>query len=436
MPAASWLPLLNSEDTDVARQSALAIADSIAERHDRICARQSEPRSAWAEGSLGEGTAGLSLFFAYLALDTQRVDHRALAEQLADESVDHLVGNRVNSSLYCGFSGTAWLIRHLGDMWGDPDAPAYTEEIDIALSGALASAGWNAEFDLISGLVGLGVYALEGLPDRQAIWRVERVVEHLDLLAQWNVKGVTWFTAPRLLDLDAREACPDGYHNLGVAHGVPGIIGFLARAAAAGIARERAERLAHGAVDWLLAQTLGPESPSLFPSFVLPGKEPKPSRLAWCYGDSGVASTLLAAASSLDEPSWREAALKIARHAATRRPETANVNDGCLCHGAAGVAHMFNRMFQVSGEEVLREAAITWFRRLLDLREKEIGIGGFRAWTAAGKSDGVYKHEDRIGFLTGASGIGLALLAAISSQPPGWDRAMLLSGSESRVLQI
>ncbi|MBI3726400.1 hypothetical protein HY251_20940, partial [bacterium] len=59
----------------------------------------------------------------------------------------------------------------------------------------------------------------------------------------------------------------------------------------------------------------------------------------------------------------------------------------------------------------------------LALRESG-GVAGFRALRHRG---GREVPVDDPGFLTGASGIGLALLAASTDLEPAWDRLLLLS---------
>lgn len=50
---------------------------------------------------------------------------------------------------------------------------------------------------------------------------------------------MTWWTNPAWLIPETREKCPRGYYNLGLAHGVPGVIGLLGRACAPGVAVSR-----------------------------------------------------------------------------------------------------------------------------------------------------------------------------------------------------
>jgi hypothetical protein len=54
------------------------------------------------------------------------------------------------------------------------------------------------------------------------------------------------------------EPGPRGYYNLGLAHGVPGVIAFLGKVCAVGVACDKARPLLDGAVHWLLEQE-GPD---------------------------------------------------------------------------------------------------------------------------------------------------------------------------------
>ncbi|MES1210968.1 MAG: lanthionine synthetase LanC family protein, partial [Acidobacteriota bacterium] len=149
------------------------------------------------------------------------------------------------------------------------------------------------------------------------------------------------------------------------------------------------------------------------------------SRLAWCYGDPGIAAALLVAARAAGEPAWEDKALEVARGAARRPPEQSFVRDAGVCHGAAGLAHLFNRFWQASGEEIFRDAALHWIERTLEFRVPGEGIAGFSAWHAMSGPNGQWAAEP--GLLEGATGIALVLLAAISTVEPEWDRILLVS---------
>ena len=190
--------------------------------------------------------------------------------------------------------------------------------------------------ELLFGLAGMGIYALNRLPRRAAVECLELIVDHLLARAERRPTGIAWWTPPT-----ARR--PRGCYGVGPAHGSAGVIAFLARAYVAGIATHRVERALAAAVGWTLAQRLGPGAVSAFPFAVDPGRPEAPSHLGWCSSDVGIAASLLLAARAVDEPSWEGAALEIALRASERPFDRADVDDAGFCHGAVGVGHLFNR---------------------------------------------------------------------------------------------
>jgi hypothetical protein len=320
-----------------------------------------------------------------------------------------------------------WVLEVLGagsQQNGDEDEE---NAVDVALTQALANGPWQGPYDLIDGLVGYGVYALERLPRPAAKKLVSLVVDRLAEAAARRAPGVAWKTDPRWLPPEVRAH--QTTWNLGLAHGAPGAIGFLGRVCAADVAsrtQRKARTLLERAVAWLLAQELPADEVSRFPYGLRDGEPPAPARLAWCYGDAGVAAALLIAARGAGQKSWEKAATRIALAAAARPLDTAGVHDAGLCHGAAGVGHAFHRMYQATGEEALARSARAWFRRALEMRTDR-GFGGWLSSEPDGRGD--VKMRPSPAFLTGTGGVTLALLAATGDiEDATWDRALVLSG--------
>src|SRR5262249_44490456 len=253
---------------------------------------------------------------------------------------------------------------------------------------------------------------------------LRRVIDHLAQTAERRPDGIAWPSLSEWLPPEVRDRWPARCYNLGLAHGIPGAIALLGRACAAGVAPDRARPLLEGAARWLMVRRamVGTDG---FPAAVGTEPWPVPARLAWCYGDPGVAAALLLAARCAREPAWERAALAVARRAAERPPDAAEVVDAGLCHGSAGLGHLFNRMFQASGDTRLREAADFGFRRTLEMQQPGRGVAGFAAWVDG--PNGIPAWTDEPGFLTGAAGIALALLGASTTIEPAWDRALLVS---------
>jgi lantibiotic modifying enzyme len=377
---------------------------------------------------LDSGRTGLALFYAYLACSTEDSTAGRQAESLLASALDAAPRAELEPSLWGGIAGLDWAVAHLRrfDLAPDERAETFGRWANTRLDAELRQppGGPLDHYDLVSGLVGVGVAALERLPEPSAAALVERIVLLLDERAERRTDGITWWTAPE--HTGQAERVPHGWYNLGVAHGVPGVVAFLGRACAAHLATATARPLLDGAVNWLLAQRHHFENGAHFPRYVGAGVEPAPGRLSWCYGDPGIAAALLAAARAVGEPAWEREATALALAAAERPPATAGVLDASLCHGAIGVGHAFNRLFQVTDEARLAEAARFWLARGLAMRRPAGRLGGFHAVFRGDEGRPARRIVFR-GLLMGAAGIGLALLAATSDVEPAWDRILLLS---------
>lgn len=409
-----WCPLLAGREAERARAAVLEIAAALAGRSGEL-----------QEGAtVAGGQAGIALFYSYLEADSPGQGHGDEAMAWLDAAIESLGTSDMTTDLHSGFSGVAWVVDHLQGRLMEPDGDDPNEEIDEAVRHHLAGPWWG-DYDLITGLVGLGVYALERLHRPASGETVGRVLDHLEELAERDERGLRWFTPPRLLWKGALQHAPEGLYNLGVAHGIPGVVGFLAAACAAGVEVERARAMLVETIPWLLAQALETDGRlGVFPSVVGPGLKRTPSRLAWCYGDAGIAATLLNAARAAGEPAWEAAALKIALAGARRPMEECGVVDAGLCHGSAGLLHLFNRLWQATGDPELKAAARAWVGHALDHRRPGEGVGGYLIWEPE-TIDGDFKWLPRAGFLSGSAGIGLALLGAFSPVEPEWDRLLL-----------
>lgn len=426
-----WRPLLEGELADRAWDAVHAIAEALAAwppaGEDPADRRQDQGFS------LAGGAAGLALFYGYLAKAAEAAGerHTARSDQFLEQAIEALATTPMRPALYSGFTGVAWAAEHLNRLvneeeWqaGGADDEDMSEEIDASLLTALA-APWTGDYDLINGLVGFGVYALERVPRPSAVRCLEAIVDRLAETAKSIGDGVTWFTPPELLPSFNRQQTPNGYYNLGVAHGVPGVIALLADACRRSIRPERTRPLLEGAVRWVVSQHLTERRGACFPSWVEPGIETQPSRLAWCYGDPGIAATLLYAARSIGMEEWERTALDIASHAARAAPEDSRVLDVGLCHGALGLAHLYNRIHQAGGGELFADAARLWYRLGLEMRRPVGGIAGFEAWLPGPGMQLGWRTDP--GFMTGAAGVGLALLAGLTFIEPEWDRLLLVA---------
>ena len=273
-----WTPLLDKDRAQAAVASLHEITAELQaalETHKQVQQRQ-QPYSSNAQ--LGEGAAGIAVFFAYLEASGFLAGARDLALEYLNVSIDALTSQPMDPSLFSGFTGISWAVQHVSNLLGN--ASDDLTEIDLVLEKFVSNSPWKQDYDLIVGLVGIGVYCLERSGSAAAARSLELIVDRLYELAERGEEGVRWFTKPELLIQQQREIYPEGYYNLGMAHGVPGIIAILGKIYAAGIAREKTSWLLDEAVRWFLQQRLPAEMNSCFSGFYIPGRKSEDSRLA------------------------------------------------------------------------------------------------------------------------------------------------------------
>lgn len=210
-----------------------------------------------------------------------------------------------------------------------------------------------------------------------------------------------------------------------MSHGISSIIAVLSKLYKKDIEKKKTKIMIEGAVNYLLQQKLPHHQYiSIFPNLALESMDTLyPSRLAWCYGDLGISVAIWHASQALNNKEWEKEAVNILLHTAKRRDLKENgVVDAGLCHGAAGIAHIFNRMYGYTGIEELKETSDYWFDQTLKMARFEDGLAGFKAWQGEDKG-----WLNEAGLLEGIAGIGLALISAVSDIEPAWDECLLLS---------
>lgn len=412
---APWLPLLPDD------RAALAAAAAIG---NDLLAAGPLPPSHPLFYSLGRGEAGIALFLAYLDRALPGRGYGDAAFERLGLAVAAVSEQTVRPGLYGGFAGVAWVVEHLQRhfLGLDPDDPA--AEIAGALAELLARPPWNGPYDLLSGLVGFGVHALERLPRPGSREILAHVLARLGEQAGQQAEGVAFLNRPEWFSDKARERLPEGYYDLGMAHGLPAVIALLAAARARGATREEDDALLDRAVAGLFAHRLEAGGPIRYP-YDAGGTAHHRARLSWCHGDLGIAAALLPAARAAGRSDWEAEALATARTAAARGDKDADVVDACLCHGATGNGHLFHRLHRATGDPHFANVARAWYERALAERSAGQGVGGFTVWTLDEQGKPGWVAEP--GFLNGAAGIGLALLAAATDIEPAWDRLLLIS---------
>jgi lantibiotic biosynthesis protein len=139
----SWRPVLVGSERERALRAAVTIAD----------------RLRWLAGdglgcSLAYGAAGLAVTFWTLAKTLDADRYGGPAQRYLELACDGACAEpgAVGLGLHGGLTGVAWAELVCGD--------AAVEDLDELLAGVLEAGPWPGRWDLSSGLLGVGVYAL------------------------------------------------------------------------------------------------------------------------------------------------------------------------------------------------------------------------------------------------------------------------------------
>ena len=227
-----------------------------------------------------------------------------LLEQVIECSVED-----ATQSLCSGSLAVALLIRDLCalELLDPSELEDLADSADVIFRNAIGDHALKREYDLFTGLVGKGVYFLAARQWDDAA----TIVRHLDAIKIEVGNSCYW------LDLvQGADKC-----DLGLAHGMPSIIAFLAECFRCEVEPSLCCRLLKQVIPYVLTQQGRAKSPFEFTTGlnVVTGEAPATSRLAWCYGDLGVGIALWRAGHALNHEPWRESALAIMRNAAQIR---------------------------------------------------------------------------------------------------------------------
>jgi lantibiotic modifying enzyme len=392
------------------------------------------------EPNLAGGLAGISLFLsaASEAYDDSRY-HEAAARSLA-KAGRALSDAEISMGLFGGFTGVSWVTQLSQrqsstelelNASGVPGAPDACAEIDEVLIDYLAGEVRWVPFDLLGGIAGLAVYALERQPRPSATAILNQCVRRLRHSAYVTDRGIAWMVPHDGLPDYARETYPKDTFPLGVAHGLAGVVGALARIVSEAPHIDGARALFDDALAFLLTSRLSSRRHGSFPRLAnRRGPVGARAEVVWCWGDPGVAGALLLASQVLCDSALKEIAVETMRPIAQLAPPKHEMVDACLCHGWAGIAHILGCFYEATGEEPFARAAAAWMTAAVRSAIHDDGIGGMY-FRVAKPSAGV-KMSPSGGILMGSAGVGLALLSATGDCIPGWDRSFLLHGRSSK----
>nr|WP_294894827.1 lanthionine synthetase C family protein [uncultured Pedobacter sp.] len=361
---------------------------------------------------LMSGNAGLAIYYFYLFKLFKKKVYLQRSRVLIDEAISSLEKDDFTFDFSNGLSGIFWAYQHLINQGLTPiNKISNQSEINNHCQQFCRNAFNSQNLDILYGSIGPNILFLEQEDAHKSYKFVE---ENIKLLVDSSISEGVCIKWPNNFLNDSNEI------DLGMPHGISGILSFLTVCYKKGISRKTVFHLIHGCINFLERSGNPPDFHSWFPSKV-GDFSPSNSRLSWCYGDLTVCKSIWNAGAITGKKSWCKLSIDILTKSCGRLDfEETGVVDSGICHGSFGVAHLYNRVYQRTHIEEFRKAGIHWFNKYLNLERSDLNKS-LKILNSENKG-----RDESIGLLTGSIGIELTLISAFSDISPSWDRCLLL----------
>lgn len=371
------------------------------------------------------GELGIVLFYLHAFLLEGDVEFKSRSLKKLNGIIERIgtpSGLTGSISLSAGFTGLGWvlgLLKKYGLISTEYDD--FKTELDERIfKRALREIG-NHNFDYMHGALGALTYLCEGDVANQT------VREHITALAQELLRrrpaGADYIKNEyiyRKLKFTVEEDL-----NLGLVHGLPGILLGLLGVYAKGLLQNEIREAVERGVGYILSlakfENEQDLTRSIFPTnqmLSLPADDPQnvgfyTYRMGWCYGDLNQVMLLYRAGSVLSNPDWISVAGRVGCRCLKRQTQGETwVDNPYLCHGSSSLALIFQHLKQFDPElSVSYDGGVTFWENETEHYQERI------------------LNDDAatdVSFLSGLSGIALARFALEYPQYNEWQKIMLL----------
>lgn len=358
-------------------------------------------------GLLG-GTSGIALFLYYMSEASGNRRYAKHGFRYLMETFERMNREIITHSLADGYTGILWCLYHLKSHgFVNQDEICGLEELDEFLVKMTHKLIDISNFDYLHGAGGVVLYLT---------LKEDLSLDATKLLKKY-IKGLSDYYSAKIV-------LAKGIIDLGLAHGIPGQVRILNRILTIESLKSDAGKALCMLTEYLKTHRYPrPVNGSWYASKLEDGSCGKPSRLAWCYGDLGIGYSLWRYGHENNISDVAETGLNLLKSTVKRRHIlSSRINDASFCHGAAGVAHFYLRIYQFTGNEAFKKAAKYWSQVILQMASNPNDYAGYSYFFP----DSIPSVSNQTGLLEGISGIGLVILSFVFPVCPDWDEILLL----------
>jgi lantibiotic biosynthesis protein len=397
-----------SIQTDTTVQKALAVFHSIQQTIE-----QGEPVTAGLlSGKLGLALYNFSLYEAFEETAYANTCIELLEQVMNSEEggADSLSG----TSFANGTAGLGYLLSVLKKRGLiDIDLQEELKELDQSMTAIALQQIEEDRIDYLHGAMGVVHYFTTRSDEADIRVQLELLVTALCDKAVITDEGI-WFRNFILHEKEKERI------DSSLSHGSAGFLLLLLNVLEAGVLEARLREIIANGIRFILNQQMeinpGIDQYTVFPFSIHSenGSDKYFSqRLAWCYGDLNIVLLLYRAAAQLNKPGWKEIADKLAVQAIARTEVTCTMAvDAHFCHGTAGLAQLYKKIFNITSDQQFNKAAEYWITRTIQYVEDEL------------KAD-FYANKE-CDLLNGLPGINLVLLSYVCKKDLNWSKLFLV----------
>lgn len=370
-------------------------------------------------GGLYSSKIGLAMFLADYTLHTEDDQFEDFVYQAVTDCLENI--NLVYGLSLSGVAGIGWGVNYLvsRDALSAEEVTPYMQKLEEVIIASLSAPEEAKNYDLMHGFIGKIVYLIaqyqNGITSEQTLVQAIRTsIQYLEQTAVSNDSSMAW-KYPMNNDME---------YSLGLSHGQPAILVYLCDVLSLNLLSDEEQQkirdMVQGILQWLLdKRTINAQQRIAYPQSFTTSQEPKAfNRLAWCYGDLGMAIAFLNAGKALNNETYIKEGKALLLQATEISLQNAGIMinsenpadiDMGFCHGVVGVLHMFHRFGQVLKEEAFQTSKAYWLDVMLKNTQQDELYAGWKGAKSSSENDET-KWIPRASLLEGATGIGMVLL--------------------------
>lgn len=362
--------------------------------------------SLTSEDNIGllTGSSGSLLFLVLYSMVTENNSIEEKAEQVLDDILGKLAEAENSSPSHCeGIAGIAWSLLFLYEIhYLNEPSDDFFDDCDRLLTVYLDLFLKEEKWDLLYGAIGIGFYFLK----RSNEVEVKKIIKFLERIAVSEDNQIKFKRHEPYFERLI--------YDTGFAHGNAAVLLFVTRAYKAGILLNECKTLISGMITFYDKNVHKYDVEGCYwPDFMEMDNSIKDqqtySRIAWCYGDLMILNTLYTASEAIGDIEGSIRYLDMLEVTSGRTSYTTSlVKDPHICHGSAGIALVYEKLYHSTSRKAFKLAADYWI---------SVTISAFVPGSVLGDQTSVHSlpfiDENKNEFLDGLAGVGLVALSRV-----------------------